>query len=146
MQSELINRSKMKSMVVIFLVLGCAFAQYRLPRQVGKTIQIIKQSSTLGADGSYNWSYDTENGISASEEGVPKRIGNEIGNSVRGAYSYPSPNGEVVKIDYISDENGFQPQGNVLPTPHPIPEYILRSLAYNAAHPEENDPKPGRRY
>ncbi|KAF5293167.1 hypothetical protein FQR65_LT11012 [Abscondita terminalis] len=139
----------MKSMVVIFLVLGCAFAQYRpSPQaQLGRAIQILRQVFSLGPDGTYDWSYETENGISASEQGAPKKIGNEIGNSVRGSYSYPSPNGEVVKIDYISDENGFQPQGNVLPTPHPIPDYILRSIAYNAAHPEENEPRPGgRRY
>ncbi|KAF5293164.1 hypothetical protein FQR65_LT11009 [Abscondita terminalis] len=139
----------MKSVVVILLVLGCAFAQRggSPQAQVGKAIQILKQLFNLEADGTYGWSYDAENGISVSEQGAPKQIGNEVGNTVRGSYSYPSPNGDVVKIEYISDENGFQPQGNVIPTPHPIPEYILRALAYNAAHPEENEykPKPGKR-
>ncbi|KAF5293163.1 hypothetical protein FQR65_LT11008 [Abscondita terminalis] len=139
-----------KIWVVIFLVLGCAFAQRggSPQAQVGKAIQILKQLFTLGADGTYDWSYDAENGISASEQGAPKQIGNEVGNTVRGYYTYPSPNGEVVKIEYVSDENGFQPSGNVLPTPHPIPDYILRALAYNAAHPEEDEykPKPGKRF
>lgn len=40
-------------------------------------------------------------------------------------------------MQYLSDENGFQVTGNAVPTPPPIPEAILRSLEWNAAHPEE---------
>ncbi|KAF5299942.1 hypothetical protein FQA39_LY11315 [Lamprigera yunnana] len=154
LQSQVTIRSKMNSLAVIFMCLGCALAQYRpqpnyQPNPVGKVIQIVKQLYDLNPDGSYQWSYDTENGISASEQGVHKQIGNEGGSAVQGQFSYPSLNGETVQIQYIADENGFQPQGNVLPTPPPIPEAILRSLAYNAAHPEQNEPqynKPQKRY
>ncbi|KAK4879437.1 hypothetical protein RN001_007583 [Aquatica leii] len=141
----------MNSLVVIFMILGCALAQQRPQAQpLGKVISILKQLYDLSPDGSFQWSYDSENGISASEQGSVKQIGNEAGVVVQGQYSYPSPTGENVVIQYIADENGFQPQGSVLPTPPPIPEAILRSLAYNAAHPEEDDqhqkPGPGKRY
>lgn len=82
------------------------------------------------------FSYETENGISAQEQGTPKQVGNEVPVVAQGSYSYTSSDGVPVQVTYIADENGFQPQGNLIPTPHPIPEAILRSLEYNAAHPE----------
>lgn len=62
-------------------------------------------------DGSYKWSYETENGIKAEEQGELKNKGsdNEI-QSVRGSYSYTAPDGQVITVNYIADENGFQPQ------------------------------------
>lgn len=38
------------------------------------------------------------------------------------SYSYYSPEGELISVTYTADENGFQPQGDHLPTPPPIPE------------------------
>ena len=38
----------------------------------GRQIGIRSQSSDISPDGSYNWQYETENGISASETGSPK--------------------------------------------------------------------------
>lgn len=85
-------------------------------------------------------SYETENGITAQEEGSIKNRGlQDEAAIVQGVFSYTSPEGYPIKVTYIADENGFRAEGAHLPTPPPIPEAILRSLEYNRAHPEEDD-------
>lgn len=79
-------------------------------------------------------SYETGNGIKAQEEGDLKNAGseNEIQSAV-GSFEYTAPDGQLIKIEYTADENGFVPKGDHLPTPPPIPEEILKSLEQNAA-------------
>jgi hypothetical protein len=85
-------------------------------------------------------SYETENGITAQEEGSIKNRGQQDEASiVQGAFTYTSPEGIPIKVTYIADEDGFRAEGAHLPTPPPIPEAIVRSLEYNRAHPEEDD-------
>lgn len=96
----------------------------------GPIIPILSFINENDGDGNYRFSYETGNGIKAQEEGTIKNRGsdNEIP-SVMGTYSYTAPNGEVIEIAYTADENGFQPTGDNLPTPPPIPEAIAKALA-----------------
>lgn len=80
--------------------------------------------------------YETENGISAQEQGGLKAIGPSAGTAAQGAFQYTSPEGIPIAVSYVADENGFQPQGAHLPTPPPIPPQIARALQWIAAHPE----------
>lgn len=85
------------------------------------------------------FSYETENGISAAQQGAPKQIEKEVAIVAQGNYQYSAPDGDV-KIEYVADENGYQPSGSVLPTPPPIPPAIVRLLEYIAAHPPSDKP------
>lgn len=43
-----------------------------------------------------------------------------------GSFSYIAPDGTLISVNYIADENGFQAFGDALPkSPPPIPETIL---------------------
>ena len=51
-------------------------------------------------------------------------------------YSYTAPDGTPVHVQYVADENGFQPQSDLLPVapafPHPIPQFVLDQIAFAA--------------
>ncbi|XP_023307586.2 pupal cuticle protein Edg-78E [Lucilia cuprina] len=79
------------------------------------------------ADGNYQYSYETSNGIQFQESGNPE--------GVRGSLNYISPEGEHIALSYTADEEGYHPVGDHLPTPPPVPAYILRALEYIRSHP-----------
>lgn len=104
-------------------------------------IPILKQASDgPNPNGSYNFGYETGNGIQVQEEGHLNNAGTEsVILEAQGSYSYTDPDGQSYQISYIANENGFQPQGAHLPTAPPIPPEIQRALQYIAEHPEENE-------
>ncbi|KAJ8947821.1 hypothetical protein NQ314_008544 [Rhamnusium bicolor] len=56
------------------------------------------------------------------------------------------PEGKVISISYIADENGFHAVGDAIPTPPPVPIAIQRALAYIAAHPQRVENAYEQRY
>ncbi|XP_063361333.1 endocuticle structural glycoprotein ABD-4-like [Cydia amplana] len=100
-------------------------------------IPIIRQEQVINPDGSYKWSYETGNGIAAEEQGYVKNLGvpDQEAQTAQGQYQYTAPDGQVIQLTYIADENGFQPQGAHLPTPPPIPADIQKALDYLATLP-----------
>ena len=108
-------------------------------------IAIVKQfQEGPNPDGSYSYSFDTENGIHADETGsviAAKDANAESAISAQGSYSYASEDGTPIKLTYVADANGFQPEGAHLPVAPEIPPAILRALEWIAAHPEEDNLK-----
>lgn len=61
-------------------------------------------------------SYETSDGVSRQEEAELKNVGtDEEAISIRGSISWVAPDGQTYTLNYIADENGFQPQGDHLP-------------------------------
>ncbi|XP_045525884.1 uncharacterized protein LOC123715102 [Pieris brassicae] len=75
----------------------------------------------------FTYRFETSNGITAEETGVASG-----GVKAQGGYSYTGDDGKSYTITYTADEQGYQPQGEHLPTPPPIPEEILKSIEKNA--------------
>lgn len=76
--------------------------------------------------------------MSRQESGVMTNPGTpDEAQSVTGSYAYTAPDGTLIQVNYIADENGFRAEGAHLPTPPPIPDAILRSLEYIAAKSRE---------
>ncbi|KFB43832.1 AGAP006000-PA-like protein [Anopheles sinensis] len=77
--------------------------------------QVLKFDSVVNPE-SYNYAYETSNGIQAQEAGELKNLGDVPGLSVRGSYTYTGPDGQVYTVTYLADENGFQPDGAHIPS------------------------------
>ncbi|XP_045446199.1 larval cuticle protein LCP-22-like [Melitaea cinxia] len=99
--------------------------------------ETVKYGNEIHPDGSYDFYYETNNGIAAQSQGVPRNFGGSppVAPSVaQGAFSWISPEGQLISIRYVADENGYQPSGDAIPQAPTIPPLIARSLEYIASH------------
>ncbi|XP_046636218.1 endocuticle structural glycoprotein SgAbd-3-like isoform X2 [Daphnia pulicaria] len=119
---------KMKFIVALaFLAVALA-----APQADKKPVEIISSNSEMNADGSYSFAFESEDGTKVSESGSQKQVGpkpEDIGTVSKGSYSYTSPDGVVITVNWVADENGFQATGDHLPTPPPMPEHVVKMLA-----------------
>ncbi|XP_063857076.1 cuticle protein AMP1A-like [Scylla paramamosain] len=127
----------------MFLVVLAALAsvaasatQYAPPRPDSyetsrEYIPILKDNRVQEDDGRYNLDVETGNGILLSQSGAPD--GPEGAVIKAGEYSYTAPDGTHVHVKFVADENGYQPQSDLLPVapefPHPIPQFVLDQIA-----------------
>ncbi|KAM0724993.1 Larval cuticle protein LCP-17 [Formica fusca] len=135
----------MNSLAMILCVLVAATATIAAPGAVDDSvlakslnqIPVVRQAlDGPNPDGSYNYSYETGNGIQAQEEGHLNNVGtDQEALEARGSYSYTDNEGNTFQISYVANENGFQPEGAHLPQ---VPPLIKKALQYIAEHPEEN--------
>ncbi|XP_050674668.1 cuticle protein 3-like [Leptidea sinapis] len=91
-----------------------------------KNARILAYDADVKED-SYRWSYETENGIKAEEQGREAD-----GIEAQGGYQYTGDDGQVYAVRYVANQGGFQPQAAHFPTSPPIPEEILKALEQNA--------------
>jgi len=122
----------MKLLITLALLMAVASAAPQAPVQTPKPIAILRSAQENNPDGSYSYSYETENGIKVQESGNQKKVGpkdEDIGTVSRGSYSYTSPDGTVLTVNWTADENGFVATGDHLPTPPPMPAHVVKMLA-----------------
>ncbi|XP_072395439.1 endocuticle structural glycoprotein SgAbd-2-like [Diabrotica undecimpunctata] len=93
-------------------------------------VPIVSESNEISPDGTFAYSYSTGDGQNVQAQGYLKNAGNKDTEAevIQGSYSYTSPEGTIITVNYIADEFGFRAEGAHLPTPPPIPEAIQRSL------------------
>ncbi|ALC41595.1 Cpr49Ae, partial [Drosophila busckii] len=122
------------ALCLIAAALLCLIEAAPQPQGAAEPIAIISQESNIEPDGAYNYNYETANGIKAEETGTLKKATSPDNTDVivvKGSFSYTSPEGELITLNYAADdEGGFQPTGSHLPTPPPIPPAIQKALDY----------------
>lgn len=91
--------------------------------------EIVRYEAEVRTDG-FSYSYETSNGIAAESTGDLKKVNETEVIVMKGSYKYTDKDGNAVSLTYVADENGFQPESNILPTAPPIPEDIARAIAY----------------
>lgn len=79
----------------------------------------------------HSFRYSTGNNINAEETGFLKeREDQKAGGSLvqHGRYSYDTPEGENIVVEYTADEHGFRATGAHIPTPPPVSPEIQKGL------------------
>ncbi|XP_017470775.1 PREDICTED: larval cuticle protein 8-like [Rhagoletis zephyria] len=100
----------MKFVIVFVALFAVAFAA-----PADSDAQVLRFDSDVKADG-FNYAYETSNGIKEDASAVLNNVGSENeAIAVRGSYSFVADDGVTYTVNYIADENGFQPQGAHLP-------------------------------
>ncbi|XP_061394003.1 cuticular protein 47Eg-like [Musca vetustissima] len=114
-----------------FIVFACVLAVV----VANEEADVLRSDAEVNVD-NFKYAYEFSNGIKAQQEG---NLAGEDTWKVRGQYSYTSPEGEQVSLQYTADENGFHVDAAnpLLPTPPPIPAHILKAIEYINAHPAQ---------
>ena len=121
-----------KLLTITLLLVALNYSSAR-PQTAPVVDPIVAYSSSNDGTGNFQYAYETGSGIKENASGtlkdvkIPKTdasgqvVGEEDGKALvqTGQYSYTAPDGQLIQLTYIADENGFQPQGAHLPTPPP---------------------------
>jgi len=93
--------------------------------QQDATAVVSRSVDEHNPDGSYTNSVETSNGISQQETGqLVQAVNPETGKpqaviASRGSYQWTAPDNVQYLVQWVADQNGFQPQAAHLPTPPP---------------------------
>ena len=79
-----------------------------------KDAVIKTQTRKMEEDGSYNYNFESSNGISMSEVGLVGENGTPV---VQGSTVWIARSGEPLALTYIADKDGYRAMGFHLPTP-----------------------------
>ncbi|XP_053639598.2 cuticle protein CP14.6-like [Cherax quadricarinatus] len=128
--------------VILTVVVAVANAapQYAAPQapsrysESSEEVAILKHDFVQGDNGDYKLDVETANGIVVAQSGSSDGPEGAVVKS--GQYSYTAPDGTHVVVKFVADENGYQPQSDLLPVapafPHPIPQFVLDQIAFAA--------------
>ncbi|XP_040582031.1 endocuticle structural glycoprotein SgAbd-3-like [Lepeophtheirus salmonis] len=139
----------MNSLVACTLILGSVLATHaaRIPRDApvlgsygvdsvgqgpsyvepstGDIVPIISETNnapgTLGDNSDFQNSFEAGNGIKQQSAGSTHLLGEDSVVTMKGSYEYVGEDGQTYVVDWIADENGFQPSAAHLPKEVPIP-------------------------
>nr|AYA49902.1 cuticular protein 25 [Leptinotarsa decemlineata] len=88
---------------------------YQKYNQEAKSAGIVRSESDINPDGSYQYSFETQNGIAAEQQGTVRATADKTESVVvQGFYRYFTPDGTPVEVKYTADEFGYHPQASVL--------------------------------
>nr|XP_053649628.1 cuticle protein AMP4-like [Cherax quadricarinatus] len=114
--------------LVILAVVAVAVAD-KLP--VLPVAILRSQQINPDAAGAHSSNFEAENGIHFEVSG---KEGVDGGSNMAGSLSYPQEDGSVASVQFVADENGYQPQSDLLPValafPHKIPQFVLDQIKF----------------
>ncbi|XP_064084531.1 cuticle protein AM1159-like [Macrobrachium nipponense] len=112
-----------------FIIFSCLTAlALAAPQQVSdrdRLATITLDERVDNGDGTFTYAFASDNGIEAQVAGAP---GQEGQSNMQGFYLLPRGDGSFARVEFVANEVGFQPQSDLLPTPHPLPEHVYELL------------------
>ena len=84
--------------------------------------EVITNNAEVETDG-FRYNYEIDDGTVVKATGV--------NNNHEGSYKWVSPEGESFTVNYVADENGYQPTGAHIPQPNPL---IIKAIEYIKAN------------
>ncbi|EFA03332.2 flexible cuticle protein 12 [Tribolium castaneum] len=98
--------------LIMCAILGIATARPQNPQDA----YITRYDNDNAGLGGYSFGVETSDGFRHDQTGEIVNPGAEDESLVvRGSYSYVGPDGVVYTVEYIADENGYQPAGAHIP-------------------------------
>ncbi|XP_068226090.1 cuticle protein AMP4-like [Palaemon carinicauda] len=109
------------------IVLSCFFAlALAAPQQQfeqrAPPVAIVRDDRVDQGDGNFNYAFAAENGIETEVAGAPGSVGQS---NMQGFYLLPREDGSFARVNFVANENGFQPEGDTIPA---IPEHVFELL------------------
>lgn len=75
-----------------------------------KAVQIVSSENVGNGDGTFKYSFETEEGTKVRAEGTLEGTGDEAYQVISGGYSYTDSDGKLHDIKYKADTNGYRPE------------------------------------
>lgn len=104
----------MKLLVVFAFLFAVSIASPAKPRVDTGDVSVLSRS--FSNDGNlYKFGFEQSDGQKREETGEVKVIEKESGIVMRGSFSFVADDGQTYTVNYVADENGFQPVGAHIP-------------------------------
>ncbi|XP_071442999.1 endocuticle structural glycoprotein SgAbd-5-like [Hetaerina americana] len=105
----------MKLCAVLLLLAAVALVSARPQQNPNDVVITSYTNENIGVDG-YNFGYQLSDGTSRQETGELKNAGTENeAIVVRGSFTYKGADGQEYTVNFVADENGYQPEGAHIP-------------------------------
>ncbi|XP_069176054.1 cuticle protein AMP4-like isoform X1 [Procambarus clarkii] len=117
--------------LILMVALTAVAVADKLPETVPVVAILRSQQANPDELGAHSSDFEADNGIKVQLSGSEGAAG---GSNMAGSWSYPQEDGSIASVKFVADENGFQPESDLLPVapefPHPIPQFVLDQIAF----------------
>merc|ERR1711862_221186 len=125
--NESYTHTNMKAVIFVCLV---ALASCRPQNLDEEPIAILRQENSGVVGAVFQHEFEAENGIVQAKAGAEGPAGQS---NLQGSYSVPLEDGSLGTVTYVADENGYQPQSDLLPVGPELPAHVIEMLEFVAA-------------
>ncbi|PZC85386.1 endocuticle structural glycoprotein SgAbd-5 [Helicoverpa armigera] len=92
------------------LLVLCALVAVVAAAPQAQDVQLLRYDADNDGLGTYNFVYEQSDGSKRNENGELRNVGAEDEFvAMKGSYSWVGPDGVTYTVNYVADENGFQP-------------------------------------